>query len=155
MIEQNFSLIDESIQLELNVAELYRIFQAAFPQDADLWRELYREEKNHAALIRSARDSFATRGNFPYDLISDSIEDLVKDNAKLTTLITRYRKKAPSRKEAFRKAVEVEKLAGESHYKKFMGRKPKTRLDSVFQQLNMDDNAHADRITAYMEEQGL
>ena len=44
--------IDESIQLELNVAELYKIFNQEFQEDAYFWRALSEEEENHANLIK-------------------------------------------------------------------------------------------------------
>ena len=45
-------IIDESILLELNISELYKVFNQAFPEDAYFWWQLSEEEENHAALIR-------------------------------------------------------------------------------------------------------
>ena len=46
--------IDESIQLELNISELYMIFNQAHTEDADFWRKLAEEELNHAEIVRKA-----------------------------------------------------------------------------------------------------
>ncbi len=43
-------LIDESIKLELNVADVYKIFLNTFPEDSELWSMLIREEEKHADL---------------------------------------------------------------------------------------------------------
>ena len=61
-LEQFF---DEGIQLELNVAGLYTIFQAAFPDDAVFWRELVVEEKNHASLLNDGKVRFHPLDKFP------------------------------------------------------------------------------------------
>ena len=45
-------IIDESVQLELNVTKLYKIFNQAFQEDANFWWTLSEEEENHANLIR-------------------------------------------------------------------------------------------------------
>ena len=48
-------ILDESIQLELNVADLYLSFCHAFAEDKDFWSHLAEEEGNHAALLRSGK----------------------------------------------------------------------------------------------------
>ncbi|MFC1541061.1 hypothetical protein ACFL50_01285 [Candidatus Latescibacterota bacterium] len=45
------NIMEESIQLELKIAELYKLFIRTFPKDAYFWWELSEEEKNHAARI--------------------------------------------------------------------------------------------------------
>jgi rubrerythrin len=152
MIETNpIEIIEESIQLELNVAELYRIFQEGFPEDAGFWQELHREEKSHASLLRTARDSFIKRGNFPSNLVADSLETLKASNAVVERLARKYAQALPSRREACETAIQVEESAGESHYLDFMEKAPGNSLDTVFQLLNRDDKNHAMRIREYLD----
>ena len=144
-------LIEQSIELELNMAALYGLFAEAVDEDRVFWWRLQREEKSHATLIRAARDSFVKRGKFPYDLIANSIDDLKKSNARIAELIVVFRNQAPSRCEACRTAVELEQAAGEMHYTRFMEKEAQTTVESVFQQLNRGDKEHERRIRAHCE----
>lgn len=155
MIQEDSSLLDESIQLELNTAELYKIFHKTFSEDVEFWWRLYLEEENHAALIRSGKENFLPLGKFPLDLVSKSLEELKQANAALLTFIKTCRETPPSREEAFNIAIEVEESAGEIHFQEFMERKAKSNIDDIFQRLNKEDKDHAIRIRSYMEDQGI
>lgn len=148
-------IIDESIQLELNVSELYRIFHAAFPEDADFWWKLCLEEENHAALIRSIKETFLPVGKFPEAIFCNSLENLKKHNTKLRSLIRKFRDNAPSREDALNIALEVEQSAGELHYQEFIEKKEKSRIEQIFEELNRDDKDHAKRIRSYMDDNGI
>jgi ferritin len=155
MNEEWCSLLDESIHLELNVADLYEVFHIAFPDDADFWWTLLLEEKNHAALLRSAKEAFMPLDKFPRDLVLHSLEELKHANATLVTLIRKCRDAHPSREEAFNIAVTLEQSAGEIHFQQFVDRKANSKIDDIFQQLNKDDKDHAMRIRSYMENHGI
>ena len=142
-------LIEESIQLELNVADLYKLFSEALPEDNDFWWQLHLEEKSHATLIRAARDSFVKRGKFPYDLVANSIEDLKASNAKLERLIAEFKINPPNRQTACKTAVELENESGEMHYTRFMEKEAGNAVETVFQQLNRGDKEHEKRIREY------
>jgi hypothetical protein len=148
-------LIEESIALELNVAELYKVFSEALQEDNEFWWQLYLEEKSHATLIRAARDSFVKRGKFPYDLVTDSIDDLKVSNAKVVELIAHYKVNPPDRHEACKIAVELENAAGEIHYTRFMEKSADNSVETVFQQLNRGDKEHEERIREHCKTNGI
>jgi rubrerythrin len=149
--ETLFELIEQSIRLELNAAAIYHVFFEAHPEDAEFWWRLYLEEKNHAALIRSAKESFAKIDKFPLELISGSLEVLKMDNARLEALLEKFKQAPPNRREAFQVAIELENTAGELHYLQFMEKKAQNSIESVFQHLNQEDKNHAARIQAYYD----
>lgn len=144
-------LIDESIQLELNAAELYHLFAETIPDDADFWMQISNEEKHHASLLRSAKESFVRQGNFPLDLVVDSIELLILGNMKLKTLILKFKAFPPTQIEACETALALERDVGESHYTQFMDKNSKNAIDRIFQTLNKGDKAHERRISAHFE----
>ena len=148
-------LIEESIRLELNVADLYKTISEALPEEKDFWWQLHVEEKSHAALIRAARDSFAKRGKFPRDLIADSIEDLKRSNAKVEMLTGKFKVTPPTRLVACEVAVELENEAGETHYTTFMEKDASNAVENVFQQLNRGDKDHERRIRAHRQSIGV
>ncbi len=145
-------LLDESIELELNVADLYMIFHRTFAEDAEFWWQLTLEEKNHGALLRSGKDCFAPIGKFPVDLLSATLQELKKANTDLVTLIKQYRASPPSREAAFNVALKIERSAGEIHFQEFMEKETESNLAELFQQLNRDDKDHETRLRSYMED---
>lgn len=145
--------LKESVELELNVAELYQVFSVKFPEDYRFWWKISLEEMKHAALIESINDFF-----FPDTILSaGEIEqynaELHRNNRTIKERIMRYKENSPSREEAFKCALELENSAGESHYEIFMT----TELNSgemakIFQKLNGDDINHAKRMVKYMKD---
>jgi ferritin len=151
MEEDYISLIDESIKLELNVADLYLLFFNSFPEDADFWWKLVLEERNHAALIRSGKEYFEPLNKFPYDLLANSLQKVKDTNSKLKSLIKELESVSPSRQEAFNIAFDLENSAGELHFQNFMNKEKSLKIDNIFKQLNQDDKDHALRISLYMK----
>ncbi|MDF7823717.1 hypothetical protein P4B35_06800 [Pontiellaceae bacterium B12227] len=143
-------LIEESIRLELNISELYKLFAETHPEDNEFWWQLHLEEKSHATLIRAARDSFIKRGKFPFNLVTDSISTLQESNLKVRKLIECFQQNPPGRTEACHTAIDLEQEVGEVHYTQFMEKKAENVVETVFQQLNRDDKDHEDRIRAYL-----
>ena len=111
MDTEYYRLIDESIQLELLVSELYLVFHSSFPEDASFWWRLVEEERNHAALIKSAREYFAPVDRFPAGMVHNNLSELTEVNAALRTLLNTYSEIPPSRNEAFRCALDLEVTA--------------------------------------------
>lgn len=151
MKENLREFIEESIQIELNVGSLYRLFQGCCPDDSSFWWQLSLEEDNHAALIRSGKECFLPVGEFPYDILSESLEQLKKTNKQINEILDSFKEKLPSREEAFNTALKLEESAGEIHYQKFMSDSQKILINEIFQKLNSDDKDHAERIREYME----
>ena len=149
------SLIEESINLELNVSKIYTHFYKLFPDDAAFWWKLVVEEKNHAALIRSGKEYFEPLRKFPHDLLAPLLQILKDANSRLDSLIKKYEETPPSREEAFNIALKTEESAGELHFQKFMDKEANSTTDNIFKELNKGDKDHAKRIRCYMEEHGI
>ena len=148
-------LADEAIQLELNIAKLYMIFQDVCPHDVEFWWDMVIEEQNHAALLRSGVEFFMQAGLFPDEILPVSIADIQQANEKLISLIEKYDQKPPSRKEAFMIALQTELSTGEIHYQHLMTKATESRVVKLFQKLNEEDKDHAQRIQTYMKNNGL
>ena len=155
MEEQIEQLTKESIRLELLVSELYLLFHEQFPEDGRFWWRLVEEERNHAALIRSALEYFAPVHQFPEKLLSGNLSVLRKTNEQLKELLAAFRKTSPGRIEAFECALKLETTAGELHFQHFLDENNLTNVEQIFRQLNGDDREHAERIRLYMSENGM
>ena len=155
MTEKLYQLVEESISLELNVADLYMFFFRTFPEDKEFWWQLALEEQNHAALLKGGRDSFMEKDTFPEDILESDVEVLKKANFDLKNKLEQFLSSSPSREEAFKTALQIESSAGEAHFQKKMKGDTDNTYIKIFQQLNRDDIDHAARIRAYMKSNGI
>ena len=91
MNEQQLTyLINESIKLEFNAADLYMIFCKTFPEDYGFWYQLHMEEKNHASIIQSAREAWLSGKEFQLELLPPNVDELIALNTKLASLLEEY-----------------------------------------------------------------
>jgi len=141
--------LEESIQLELNLATLYTIFNDAFSEDEDFWWELAMEERGHAALLQQEKKEPQQNEFFPNNLLAKELQSLVDANAAIAQLISNYKTNPPSRGEALQTAIDLEMAAGESHFQHFLDSPTNSAAANIFKQLNQDDCNHAARILEY------
>ncbi len=141
------SLIEESINLELNIGDLYFIFYELFSDHAQFWWNLVLEERNHAAILQMKM--------FPHNLLRHNLPDLKDTNSTLLSLIKSFKKTPPSREEAFNIALKIENSAAELHFQNFMDEEVNSEIVQFFKELNKDDKEHAERIRSYMENHGI
>ena len=149
------SIIEESINIELNVSNIYLLFHNLFPDDKEFWWKLVLEEKNHAALIQSGKDHFEPLKKFPLKLLHHNLRELKDTNSNLLSLINNFKDTPPSREEAFKIALKIENSAGELHFQNFMDEEANSTTDNIFKELNRDDKEHALRIRSYMDAHGI
>jgi ferritin len=155
-MENDFiAMIEESINLELNVSDLYLIFYELFPDDAAFWWKLVLEEKNHAAIFRSGKDVMAGLEMFPQNLLHNNLQEIKNTNNTLLSIIKNFKNISPSREEAFNTALEIESSAAELHFQDFMNDESNLEIVNIFKQLNKDDKNHAMRIRSYMIDHGI
>lgn len=145
--------LDEAIKLELNVADLYRIFSLSNIEDEKFWWKISMEEINHASLLKSGLE-YVSMGIFPEDMLSDDIEDMIKLNSMFEYIINDYNTN-PSRSMAFDIAINLEKSAGESHYQTVMKEETDNPIIDIFKRLNRDDINHLERLEKYRLENNI
>jgi hypothetical protein len=143
--------LKESVEMELNVGEVYQIFSVKFPGDYDFWWKISMEEMNHAALIESINDIFLTEGILMPEEIEKQAEVLRKLNLIVKERIERYKLVSPTRAEAFNYGFELENSVGEFHFQFFMTSESNSQMTKIFQKLNGDDVNHAKRIDDYLK----
>lgn len=153
-MSMEIQLLEEAINLEMNVSDIYMMFSNSFPDDRAFWWKLCVEEKNHAALLRAGIE-FVSADMFPEELLFARLEDLQKVNSELTRLKEEYLHQIPSREEALRMALKLEDSAGESHFQLLMENKADSAAAELFQKLNEQDKDHSRRIRMYAERRNL
>ena len=152
MREQTQQHLEESIQLELNLAKLYTIFNDCLSDDEDFWWDLAMEEQGHATLLQQEKKQPQQKEFFPENLLAKDLQSLIDTNTKISALIDTYSSKPPSRAEAFNIAYDLEMAAGESHFQQFLDSPTNSFSANIFKQLNQEDRDHAARIVQYMKE---
>ncbi len=154
MNQEIIEYLNEAIDLELNVAELYLLFYNLFPEDSDFWWKLVIEEKNHASILKNVKMLSGIVDEVPKSLMPVKLEVIKKANASVRTVIGNFRNRA-TRKNAFKVALEIETSAGELHYQSFIQRKEPGDLFSAFRKLNHEDKDHAVRIQKYIDDNNI
>ena len=141
--------IQESINMELNIGDLYQLFSVKYPADYDFWWRLSMEEINHGALIESINDAFIDETLLPLAAIERQTDELKRMNQLIQDQIQQYKSAPPSRLESFEIAINLENSIGEFHFELFMTEKSGSQMIEIFQKLNGDDKNHANRISNY------
>lgn len=145
--------LNELINIELNAAEMYRMFSQIYEQDREFWWKLSIEEMNHASLLKSAHH-YINLNIFPDELIIKNTDEITNINNHLEDIRIEF-KKNPSRIKAFEIAIEIEDSASESHYDKIMTEQTDDKVLNVFKKLNRDDVDHLNRIKKYMSDNNI
>ncbi len=146
------SILEESMTLEINIGRLYMCFADKVPIDYNFWNQLAEEEITHSSLVNVGID-FLKIGDFPNNWPIGDLDDLVKTNRDILSLITNYQRNIPSRKEALEIALRLEQSAAEKHYQTLMNIPPEhdySGVFKIFQELNGADKNHAERIERYI-----
>lgn len=143
--------LKESVEMELNIGDLYQLFSVKFPSDHGFWWGISMEEISHAALIESIDDVFMTESLPPVGTIDERTVDLKNMNLKLMELIENCKLLPTTRLDSFKYGIGVENSIGEFHYQHFMTTEPDSQMAEIFQRLNGEDINHAKRIARYME----
>jgi len=148
-------LIEEAIQLETNISDLYAIFSNAHKEHTEFWSQLSREEKGHALLIKNATARCDLGELLSNVVIPENLTRLERCNHHIKALLKQFQESPPSPEDAFNIALELEQSAGEIHYQKFMNTGDDSSLDKVFQKLDQEDKAHSEQLHAYMLKCGI
>ena len=136
MPEQIRKHLDESIQLELNLAKLYTIFNDCLADDEDFWWDLAMEEQGHATLLQQEKKQPQQKEFFPENLLAKDLQSLIDTNTKISALIDTCSSKPPVRADAFNIAYDLEMAAGESHFQQFPDSPTNSFSANIFKQLN-------------------
>lgn len=156
MDEKLSRILDQSVQLELNVAALYLGFSEAFPEDREFWSQLAKEEDNHAALLRGGKLESSNEGRFPADILTTNLDALIKANKEIEELVKEHKQKPPSsRASALEIAIKAEESTGEIDFSCFMRQEKNSPLLELLGRVNREDRGHLFRIRHYMEEKGI
>jgi len=149
------SLIEESINLELNIGDLYLLFYNLFPGDQEIWGRLTLEEKDHASILQVSKEYFKLADVFPTELFHSSLENLKHMNSELLGLMEQYKKTPPSREDAFNTALRLENSAGELDFQRFMDEETNSTAYNTFKKLNKFNKKHTALIRSYMDRHGI
>lgn len=144
--------LDISIALELAVAQLYERVSATFEQHRDFFWRLYIEEQNHAALLKSLRETFAHVNVTATGLLDPDLLELQTTVDAIRTFTARLSVDPPPIGAIVRFALSLERGAGEEHYQHYMSVDPATPPHQIFQRLNGDDKDHASRLERLLGE---
>jgi hypothetical protein len=142
-------LLEESINLENNIGELYKLFAATHKEDEIFWCRLAEEEKKHAMILMGLRPWAALGVNVKKYLLPD-INALRENNASIMAVIDLASKETPDRTTTFRLASRIERTISEIHFQKLMNLEVDNKLLSAMRDLCEADKDHLKRINRRM-----
>jgi hypothetical protein len=146
-------LLDEAIRHEEMVALLYFEFFQAFPDDADLWWTLSVEENGHAGLLAAGRKLFGSE--YGEEILPARVEYLIEANRTLENLLEQMKQQPLSREAACQIALEIETTTDGMIFENALQPRQDTDAPTISERIRRDDLRHAERIRAYMKEQGI
>lgn len=142
-------LLEQSINLEKGIGELYYLFSTYHPEDKKFWTRLAKEEQKHANVLEGLRPWAAMGGNIDKYLLLD-FHELKARNIAIRKVIQQIRKEHPSREFAFNIAYQLELTASEIHYQKIITQDTENKLLISMQELSGADKDHLKRIKKMM-----
>jgi hypothetical protein len=145
-----YKYLDEAIDLEQALAELYFAFQCKFPTDAEFWWHMVIKKESHVSVLTNIKSICD---------VTDSISEELKpeqDNNYKTTAYHIRNFVLPvdyniTRKEALQKACEIEKMAGITIHKLIYEGKSSILGKRVLQRAGYKELSHYEQIINYMK----
>ncbi len=143
-------LINEAIKAESNMAQLYRVYQETYAEDAEFWGRLVEEEKQHASIIDIGRNVL-TEEDLSKTFLYNNLGELKAANKLVADMTVMYKNDPPSREDAYHRAIELEERFFESFYQDAITGDAGSDEEKIIQKLNKDSKDHAERIRALLD----
>jgi rubrerythrin len=141
-------LLNEAINLELNIQDLYVFYSKTYSRDHTFWWKLQLEEGNHASLLKAIRKrSQETLILDASSILSEDYEELKKANDLIKTTLTKWKSKPASQSEAYQFALKIEQSAQELHLQNTIEQESELEIIKLFKKLTGADRDHAKRIS--------
>ena len=141
-------LLNEAINLELNIQDLYVFYSKTYSRDHTFWWKLQLEEGNHASLLKAIRKrSQETLIQDASSILSEDYEELKKANDLIKTTLTKWKSKPASQSEAYQFALKIEQSAQELHLQNTIEQESELEIIKLFKKLTGADRDHAKRIS--------
>jgi hypothetical protein len=150
-IEKWEKFIDEAIELELIISELYLAFHYKFSEDSQFWWKLSIEEKNHASILKNLKFLAGIINKAPEEFIFH-FDDSITNTIRKVEIAIEATEKEFTRQDTFLIACDIENSNGEYRYQKFCENNDLSPEFRIFQKLNKSDKDHLKRIKKYMAE---
>ena len=141
-------LLNEAINLELNIQDLYLFYSKTYSRDHTFWWKLQLEEGNHASLLKAIRKrSQETLIKDASSILSEDYEELKKANDLIKTTLTKWKSTPASQSEAYQFALKIEQSAQELHLQNTIEQESELEIIKLFKKLTGADRDHAKRIS--------
>lgn len=143
--------LNEAIEFELNVCNLYMMYSTLNSEDHSFWYKLALEEGGHASILKNILSSI-NMVNHIFNINALDLAELSKTNDII-------RKKCEvsyvNREDTFRTAMLIENSIGEIQYQKLIDSDIDDDIIKVFVKINNDEDRHLERIRDYISDNGI
>ena len=147
------AVVEEAIRYEQNLAALYHEFSEIFKEDTDLWWELSVAEGEHAMILETGRTLF--KDEFARDTVPADLQALRESNDSLESVLDGLRKDAPSRQDAFRISLGLERDANERTLHHLLRIDETQPASEIVTRIRHEDSTHEQIVREYAERNGI
>jgi len=142
------------ITVENMTAEIYTEFGDRFPDAMSFFRELSKEEENHAAILAIGKE-FDRRGKLPEDAVPESMPHIDGSLNFIKGVKERIKGREITLKDALEMSLSMEETTVESYVQEILIKETDSRVIKSLQRLLLEERLHIEKITEFMKEQGF
>ena len=141
-------VLDGLREVELIVAELYRLFSRSFPSDRVFWENLAGEEEDHAAMVSELK-TILLRNGWSFEVGKISLPAMNTFRLGIIGQIDRLRKGGLGRRNAFLIARDFERTLIENRYYDLI-RSDNKDYQAIQDKIRKETEAHLQELENYI-----
>ncbi|NIM07078.1 MAG: hypothetical protein GTN65_16010 [Armatimonadetes bacterium] len=146
--------IEACIAIEKTVAEIYNTFSNMFPEAMAFFRELSREEEDHATILSVAKAYHNVR-KLPAHIVPGPLPDIYGTLDRVRSIRERARSGDITLKEAMDMAAEIEDTVAENYLQETLMAETEDRVILNLKKLLIESRTHGQKISEFRASLGI
>jgi rubrerythrin len=140
--------IEACIDVENAVAEIYNAFSNNFPEARSFFRELSKEEENHATVLAVAR-GYHRIGKLPERAVPSSLPEIYGTLDLARNIKDKVKSREISLEEAIEMSLSIENSKAEAYLQETLIKERDERVISNLKKLLIDEKSHIEKINEF------
>jgi DNA-binding ferritin-like protein len=154
IMEEISERIEVCIAVENAVADIYNSFSNMFPEARIFFKELSKEEEDHATILMVAK-AYHRVGKLPEHIVPGPLPDIYGTLDHVRNVKERVKSDDISLKEALDIAAEIEDAVAESLLQETLRKETDERVILNLKKLMLESKTHSQRIREFRNRRGI
>jgi rubrerythrin len=146
--------IEACIDVENAVAEIYNSFSNNLPAARSFFRELSKEEENHATVLAVAM-GYHRMERLPEHVVPESLPEIYGTLDLARNIQDKVKSRDISLEEALEMSLSIEKSKAEAYLQETLIKERDERVISNLKKLLVDEKSHIEKITEFRKNHGI